>query len=182
MSDYNAVARPYARAVFELAQETGRLKDWSVVLATAAEAARSDDVVRLLAVPGIDAGSIASVIAEICRREVPDADGNEVANLLAVLAENDRLPALGEISDRFEELRAEVENVVDVVLTAATQVDEAQQSRIAEALKKRFGKEVNLQFKLDESLIGGARLQADDLVIYGSVSNRLEKMASALVH
>jgi len=53
---------------------------------------------------------------------------------------------------------------------------------MAEALKKRFGREINLQFELDENLIGGARLQADDLVIDGSVRTGLEKLASALVH
>jgi F-type H+-transporting ATPase subunit delta len=53
---------------------------------------------------------------------------------------------------------------------------------MAAALKTRFGRDVRLHFVLDESLIGGARLQADDHVIDGSVTTRLAKLASALVH
>jgi F-type H+-transporting ATPase subunit delta len=67
------------------------------------------------------------------------------------------------------------------VLTAASPVDDAQQAKIIEALKKRFGRDVNLHFKLDENLIGGARLQADDLVIDGSIRTGLEKLSSALM-
>ncbi len=89
---------------------------------------------------------------------------------------------LPEIADAFDALKAEVENRVEVTLTAATPVDEAQQARIIEALKKRFGRDVSLTFALDESLIGGARLQADDLVIDGSVRTGLEKLATTLAN
>ena len=51
---------------------------------------------------------------------------------------------------------------------------------VVAALKQRFGRDVSLTFQLDESLIGGARLQADDLVIDGSVSTGLEKLATTL--
>jgi F-type H+-transporting ATPase subunit delta len=67
-----------------------------------------------------------------------------------------------------------------VTLTAASPVDEGQQAKIIEALKKRFGRDVSLTFELDENLIGGARLQADDLVIDGSVSAGLVKLATTL--
>jgi len=80
----------------------------------------------------------------------------------------------------FDALKADTENRVEVLLTAASPVDEAQQGRITAALKKRFGRDVSLTFELDESLIGGARLQADDLVIDGSVSTGLAKLASTL--
>ena len=75
-----------------------------------------------------------------------------------------------------------MQNRIDVVLIAANPVDEARQIRIAGALKKRLGREVNMHFQLDETLIGGARLQADDLVIDGSVRIGLEKLASALTN
>jgi F-type H+-transporting ATPase subunit delta len=182
MANYDAIARPYAQAVFELARESGKLQVWSRILDAAVDMVDSDDLVRLLTTPGIDVAAIASVIAEFCQREVSAAPATEVSNFIRVLAENRRVLALPDIRERFEMLRAEVENTIDVVLTAATPVDDNQKARIIAALKKRFGREVNLQFKLDEKLIGGARLQADDLVIDGSVRSGLEKLSSALVH
>ena len=82
----------------------------------------------------------------------------------------------------FDELKADVENSIDVVLTAAAPVDDVQRAKIKDALKQRFGRDVNLHFKLDESLIGGARLQAGDLVIDGSIRTGLAKLASTLTN
>jgi F-type H+-transporting ATPase subunit delta len=103
-------------------------------------------------------------------------------NMLRLLAENGRLDVLPEIAELFDKLKADVENSIDVTLTAAAQVDEAQQRSIVEALQRRFGRKVNLNFKLDEQLIGGARLQANDLIIDGSVRTGLAKLASALTN
>ena len=179
MPDYDAVARPYAQAVFELAREAGTLAAWSEILDTAAELATHADFAQLLATPGMDNRRIADTIVEIC---VGEGAGIEVKNFIRLLAENRRLLALPAIAARFNKLRADVENTVHVVLTAATPVDEAQQHRMIEVLRKRFGRDVKLQFKLDTNLIGGARLQAEDLVIDGSVRTGLDKLSSALVH
>ena len=82
----------------------------------------------------------------------------------------------------FDALKAEVENRVDVTLTSATALDAAQQEIFVAALKKRFGRDVNLKVELDENLIGGAKLQAGDLVIDGSVSAGLAKLTSSLMN
>jgi F-type H+-transporting ATPase subunit delta len=125
------------------------------------------------------------MLAEVC---LTDSEATVLAgngqglNFLLLLAENRRLEALPDIAQAFEQLRAEVENTMDVTLRAAAPVSEEQRARIVAALKQRFGRDVRLNFVLDESLIGGARLQADDHVIDGSVSTRLAKLASALVH
>ena len=106
----------------------------------------------------------------------------KLTNLIKLLAENGRLVALPDIASAYDSLKAEVENRVEVTLIAASPVDDAQQAKIVEALKKRFGRDVSLTFELDENLIGGARLQADDLVIDGSVSAGLEKLATTLAN
>ena len=179
MSDYEAVARPYAQAVFELARESGTLAAWSEILEAASQVASNAAFTELLARPGMDSRRIADTVVDICAGE---GAGIEIRNFIRLLAENRRLSALPAISTRFNKLRADVENTVNVVLTAATPVDEAQQARMIEVLRKRFGRDVRLQFKVDTNLIGGARLQAEDLVIDGSVRTGLDKLVSALVH
>lgn len=181
MADLESVARPYAQAVFELARESRNLADWSRVLTAAGEAVRTEDLAALLDTPGVDIRRLADLVAETAVEAAAGASRKEVQNLLRLLAENGRLRALPAIAKRFEQLRADAENRLDVLLTAATPVDPAQQARIVEALKKRFGRDINLKFELDENLLGGARLQAEDLVIDGSVRTGLEKLTSALV-
>ena len=93
------------------------------------------------------------------------------------------LPCCRKLRTLFDKFKADVENsVLTLCLTAATPVDPAQQQKISDALKRRLGREINLHFQLDENLIGGARLQADDLVIDGSVRTGLEKLSSTLMN
>ena len=179
MTEFAAVSRPYAQAVFELARESGDMESWSKVLSAAAELIQMDEISALLEVPGIERDEIAGLLTEACRRETGVAS-EQVSNLMRLLAENQRFGALPAISESFSQLRAEAENVVDVVLTAATPVDSDRQQKIADALKTRLGRDINLRFQQDENLIGGARLTADDLVIDGSVRTGLSKLATAL--
>ncbi len=184
MARADAVARPYAQALFELAREGGALDAWQALLDTAATAAADAQVLRLLDAPGSDSSRLAQMLLEVAGSEQSAtgvAQSAQAKNFMRLLAENRRIAALPAIAQCFSDLKAEVENTVNVVLTAASEVDEAQQRQMSEALSRRFGRQVSLRFVLDEQLIGGARLQADDHVIDGSVRTRLEKLASTLV-
>jgi len=183
MAENIGIARPYAEAVFQLARESRQLTGWSDALHAAALAVGDAGLERLIDSPKADTAQLADIVADVARQGAGNAvDGAQLGNLLRLLAENGRLPLLGDIAAQFDKLKTDVENSVDVVLTAAAPVDDAQQTKIREALKRRFGREINLQFKLDENLIGGARLQADDLVIDGSIRTGLDKMASSLTN
>jgi F-type H+-transporting ATPase subunit delta len=182
MAENAAVARPYAQAIFELAQQSGQLAAWSDALHVAGAVVSDRKIAGLIGAPDTDSDKLAGLIVELSLQAAAGVDPAQAANLVRLLAENRRLPVLPDIATAFDALKADVENRVDVTLTAATAIDEAQQARFAEALKKRFGRDVSMKFVLDESLIGGARIQADDLVIDGSVSTGLEKLATALAN
>lgn len=184
MADDNAIARPYADAIFELARAANELGNWSGMLHSAAEVARDDDFRRLVDTPNTERGALVELMVGICRETAAANIGDTVqlSNLLKLLAENGRLTALPQIADLFDKRKADAENIVNVVLTAAAPVEDEKKASISAALKKRFGREINLQFELDETLVGGARLQADDLVIDGSVRTGLQKLASSLIN
>jgi F-type H+-transporting ATPase subunit delta len=185
MSDHGTAARPYAQAVFELAQSAGQLPGWSAFLKLAADIVLDADVVAMVQAPGADVAGIARAIGDICRDKLggnaPLADARgPAANFLQVLAENRRLLALPDIAARFEVLKAEAENTLEVTLTSASPVTDAQQARIVEAIGRRFGRRVRLTVATDPTLIGGARLQVGDRVIDGSVRTGLDKLATVL--
>ncbi len=184
MAENAAIAQPYAKAVFELANEAGQLQPWSDALQAAGVAVSDADVAALIDAPGTDMEGLVDVIADVSGKAggIDAGKGTQVNNLIRLLAENKRLHALPEISAAFDALKANVENRVDVTLTTATEIDSAQQESIVAALKQRFGRDINLKVELDENLIGGAKLQADDLVIDGSVSTGLAKLTSSLMN
>jgi len=180
--NFAAVARPYSQAVFELASAAGQLGTWSDVLHAAAQVVSDPRVAALIDAPAADSNKVVDLIVSIAAKAADGVDAGKVSNFVKLLAENRRLYALPEIARAYDMRKTEVENRVAVTLIAASAVDEAQQANLVAALKKRFGRDVTLQVELDENLIGGARLQADDLVIDGSVRTGLDKLAALLAN
>lgn len=183
MADSGTVARPYARAVFDVALEQGQLDAWSKALAAAAGIVSDATAKAWLGQPALRASERAAFVADLCG-DIDDARllaGGAGRNLLGVLSENNRLGALGDISAQFDQLKAESENRVRVTLVAAADVGAEQAERVTAALRQKLGREVELEVEVDPRLIGGAVIRAQDMVIDGSVQTRLERLASTLV-
>lgn len=178
MAEKITIARPYAKAVFELAQEHKALAHWSETLQGLAELVAIPTVEALINDPMVTPAKRAAVLIEACGDKLDTAG----ANLLKVLSENRRLDILPEIAADFENLKALAENTIEVEFRAPVELDEAEHDKLVAALRKRLGREVELHALVDESLLGGAVIRAGDIVIDGSVKTRLHRLASEMVH
>ena len=178
MAEKRTVARPYAQAAFALAQEQGTLQSWSTMITLLGQAANDEQLAEMLENPEQEPARMVELLQSICGDAIPDLGDS----MLKLLAENGRLALLPEIAELFEEERALVEKSVHANVVSATALTEAQQQQIIAALAKRLGKEVTLSHEVDESIIGGAIITVGDMVIDGSVTNRLEKLTNSLVH
>lgn len=174
MAEKATIARPYARAAFDYARGHDALAAWSGMLAAAAQAASDARVAPLLSSPHVRPAQLVGLVAEVAAAQGP------ARNFLEVLAENRRLGLLPEIAAQYEVLRTEAERVIDVEVVSAMDLDGAQQARLAQALKGRFGRDVRMHTRTDASLIGGAIVRAGDLVIDGSLKGRLERLAAEM--
>jgi F-type H+-transporting ATPase subunit delta len=182
MSDSGAVARPYARAIFDLAHAAKQLDAWASGLAAAAAVTADKSAREYLGRPGLGLAKRSEFVSTLAKA-LPGGDvlgTKEGQNLLQLLAENDRLGALAEISKQFDALKAAQENKVRVKLVAAAPVDAAQAEKISGALGKKLGRKVELELEVDGTLIGGAIVRAEDMVIDDSLKTRLQRLASAL--
>jgi F-type H+-transporting ATPase subunit delta len=176
MAERATVARPYAKAAFAYAREQGKLDQWSGWLGTASAVVQSDVYAAYQSSPGVQAKQLVELLAGVCGDAL---DGNGRA-LLDLLAENGRVGYLPEIAARFEELKAEDQNVADVEVTSAVALDEAQRERLAGALRTRLRRDVRLHCSVDPNLIGGAVVRAGDMLIDGSIASRLERLGTEL--
>lgn len=186
MADNNTVARPYAQAIFDVAQESNALVELSESLAVAKTLLADGQVAEFLATPTLSDDKRLSFLQGLFASAAGEgsvfAGGSEHGtNFLKLLIENDRVVAFPEIAEQFDALKAEVENTVDAVVTSATPLSSEQVAEIARALKARFGRDVNIETEINEDLIGGAVIQAGDIVIDGSLRSRLEGLTTALV-
>jgi F-type H+-transporting ATPase subunit delta len=183
MADLGTIGRPYAKALFDVAHAEGKLGPWSEALNAASAVIGDPNAKRVLANPMLDQAKRADFIRAVSVG-LKGAEIFETAQgkaLLALLVENDRLAALPEIAAQFDALKSEAENKVKVKFVSATAVDASVVERVKQGLKKRLGRDVELELAVDPSLIGGAIVQADDMVIDGSVRTRLEQLARAMV-
>jgi F-type H+-transporting ATPase subunit delta len=190
MTEKSTIARPYAKALFELALAQQKLQPWSQALAAAAAVAADARVRKLLTSPHVSATQLGQfmidLVERVLGREADDAikknglNGQMWAAFVRTLAANRRLGLLPEIAARFEKLKAEFENQMDVTITATAPLTAEQERQYATALKRRFQRDVRLHQVIDPSLLGGAILRADDLVIDGSLRGRLERLGAAM--
>ena len=88
--------------------------------------------------------------------------------------------ALPQISEIFEHLKAEFEKTVDINVVSAAELNEAQRSKLQQKLAEKLGRQVNINVNIDASLLGGLVIEAEDLVIDGSIRGRLAKLSETL--
>lgn len=176
MAELTTLARPYAKAVFAEAQEKGALDAWSADLALLAACVAEQQLAAFLQHPSLTAQQQAQTLIDVCGDKLNEA----AKNLVAVLAENKRLLLVAEISALYEEMKAQLQNTVDVVVASAQPLTDEQSNKLAQALKARLQCDVRMTSEVDESLIGGAIIRAGDLVIDGSVTGKLAKLAEAM--
>ena len=185
MAEAATIARPYAKAAFGWAREAKALPAWSVALHLGADLAADARIVELIGNPNMSIDQIVAMFTGLAEPGAGSvgADGDfdvHWQNFVRLLAQNKRLEVLPEITSQFEILRAQYETEVDVQVTSAVAMSEAQQAAMAAALKARFKRNVRMTTSVNPALLGGAVIRAGDLVIDGSINGRLQRLASDL--
>lgn len=177
MAEASTLARPYAQAIFNLANADNTLKAWSDKLALLKEVATNESMIEIITNPDVSTEQTVELIVDICKGHL-DEQG---VNFLKIAAENGRLEILPYIAESFEVLRSEAEGNIEAQVISAFAVNASQKKSIAEALKKKLGREVTITTKTDKSLLGGVIIRAGDIVIDGSVKSQLEKITHSLL-
>ena len=132
---------------------------------------------ELIGNPSLPTEKLVDVIATA----VPSLSKSE-REMLKVLAENERLTALSEISAMYETLRNEAEKVVSAEVTSAYPMNEAQIAELTALLEKKHGKKVKVSVVVDSALIGGVSIAIGDEVFDASVRGKLSRMATSLMN
>lgn len=175
MSELTTIARPYAKAAFDYAVENGSVPQWQDMLVFAAEVAKNESVQEILT-GSLAADKLAEIFNNVCGEQL-DQHGQ---NLIRVLAENGRLQALPDVSDLYAAYKSEYDKQIDVEVTSAVALTDAQQTELSASLEKRLARKVKLNCNVDPALVAGVIIKAGDTVIDGSVRSKLNRLADAL--
>ena len=135
-----------------------------------------EKVSALLTNPALSAEQAASTIIEVCG----DTLDEKSRNFISLLAVNKRLLLLPEVAQLFEVFKANQQKSVDVEITTAFEISSETAESLANALKNRLQREINLSTAVDGGLLGGAVIRAGDTVIDSSIRGKLSKLAESM--
>jgi F-type H+-transporting ATPase subunit delta len=166
------IAEVYARSLFEVAKEHDVLERVHDELGQFAEALADD---RTLQVFLFSPYFSSQEKREGVKRIVSDADERFV-NFLALLAERHRMPALFRIKREFDARWAEENKLLPVTVTSAIELDEGLAEEIGERIQEQTGRKVELSANVDPEVLGGLMVRVGNMVLDGTVRNRLERL------
>jgi F-type H+-transporting ATPase subunit delta len=183
MAELATVARPYAEALFRVAQAgqasgnpANSLAAWSDLVSELAQVASHPEVQAFARNPKVSDADVAGAILALVKSPV----SAEAKNFLDMLIENGRISLLPEIGVQFHELKNSVEGAADAEISSAFELSEAQVAELIASLEKKFSRKLNPAVKVDPALIGGVRVVVGDEVLDTSVRAQLEQMRVAL--
>lgn len=173
-----SIARRYAKALFDLAVEAGRVEPWAQGLAALKKAVDSSPELRdLLENPVYTKEQRQAVAAQLAKVLGLDP---QPANLLALLADRNRLAYLSGIADTFGELADQKLGRVRAKVTSAVALSEAEAEALAGKLAAASGSQVLLERAVEPALLGGVVAQVGSLVYDGSLRSQLEVLRRSM--
>ncbi len=173
-----SIARRYAKALFSLAVESGRVEPWAKSLEALREAVLgSPDLRDVLSNPVYSKEQRRAIVEQLAAALKLDA---EPASLLFLLGDRNRLAYLAAIVDTFRELADHHLGRLRAKVTSAVKLDDAAAQAIADELSRKHGAQILLDRAVDPAILGGVVAQVGSLVYDGSVRTQLEDLRKQL--
>lgn len=166
------IAQVYARSLFEVAAEQDKLDVVREQLGAFADAL---DEHRDLAIFFFSPYFSTAEKTDGLSRLVQGADPI-VLNLLGVMIENHRMPAIFRTRRAYDTLWKEANKRLPVTITSATELDDATVSRITDAIGAQSGQTIELTRTVDPEVLGGLVVRVGNSILDASIRNRLEQL------
>ena len=175
MARRETAARRYADAAFETGRADGTLETWERDLATLRDALGDEQVRRLVEHP-----AVAFADKEKVLRRVVTGVSDEPLALALLMVRRGRPGAIDAMVERFGELVRRERGISLAEVRTALPLDDEQRAAIAQRLRVLTGDRVEMNEKVDESLIGGISVRIGDRLYDASVRSRLERLRARL--
>jgi F-type H+-transporting ATPase subunit delta len=171
-----ARAKRYARAIFELAKEEGRLEQWAQRLVAVRDVLVQPQARGILTNPSIPAQRRQDAAAAL----VEGIAGREGVNLAKLLVAANRVDEMDGIIEEYELLVDEDAGRVRATATTAIPMRKSDADKLVAGLGRRLGREVRLDTRVEPAIIGGLVLRIGDRVVDASVATRLQQLRRRL--
>jgi len=165
----------YARAAFEIALQSNKLKEWQSNLTKIAKLVQNDEFVDLEENPKIPFDLKTKLVQESLGKTNPMA-----LNLVYLLISKGKLKMASQISDEYNRLLNQHYGIKSAEVTTAVPLDDVEREKLGHNLEALVGKKVNMNVQVNPDILGGFIARIDDSLIDGSIRNRLETLKKRL--
>ncbi len=173
-----SIARRYAKGLFSLAVDTGRVEAWSISLLSLKEAVEgSPDLRDVLSNPVYSKEQRRAIVEKLAAALSLDA---EPRGLLLLLGDRNRLSYLSSVVDTFGDLADQHLGRLRAKVTSAVKLEEGAAQAMADKLSQATKAKVLLDRVVDPAILGGVVAQVGNLVYDGSVRTQLEDLRTQL--
>lgn len=180
MADSSTVARPYAKAIFEMARDSKNLQNWDFALKLLAMVSQDKAVINFVTNPSVTITQRVEFFLSMVSTYKSVPSDVDMTNFLTALAENQRLLVLADIYVQFAERRAMHDKTMEVKVITYAALTKAQEEKLITRLSARLNRDVTLNVEIDKSLKGGAIIRAGHLVFDASVGTQINKLGAIL--
>jgi len=173
------IARRYGSALADVVEKTGETETVSAeLLQWEAMLSANTELKDVFANPAIQHQSKERVLEDLVARTGPS---RTTANFLRLLLRNGRLADLDAINRRFAAEIEQRRGIVAAEVTSARELREDERSELRASLERLTGRQVKLNFQVDNNLIGGVVTRIGSTVYDGSVKTKLENLRQELI-
>ena len=177
MAEFATIARPYAKALFSLAQEKNQIESWLGELKELAAVVQDEKVIAFIEQPETGASEKAETL-----KGLVGIKNVELANFITVLAEQKRLLVLPEIYAQYQDLTLIHNNMKSAVIYSAYELSSQQLADVTDILTKRFNSKLDVVTKVAPELIGGIKVEVGDQVLDLSVQGKLNALYATMTN
>ncbi|WP_274571943.1 F0F1 ATP synthase subunit delta [Neisseria leonii] len=182
MAEFATIARPYAKALFDLADKQNQIESWLSGLKEMAWSVQQPKVAELIEQTETDSKQKADWLIGLLA-DSPAVQSEMFRNFVHIVAQEKRLQVLPEIYTQYQDLALSRNNAKKaVVFSAFDFASEAEKQQIVTDLEQRFNSRLEATFKTDPALIGGIKVEVGDQVLDLSVQGKLQKLYAAMTN
>ena len=181
MAELATIARPYAKALFELASEKGQVELWLEKLKDLAWAVGQPKLTTLLDDAGIAPRQKADALIGLLD-DIQTPQYTDFKNFLYVLAECGRLTVLPEVYNQYQALVLAKDHIQKAIIYSAFPMSEGQFAKVVSDCQQKFGHKLEATLKVVPELIGGIKIEVGDKVLDLSVRGTLKNLYTAMIN
>ena len=176
MIELTPLARPYAKALFSSALESKKIDEMASELKTMALASKTDGVINTIENPALSRQDVVNVLFNLFEESISETS----KKLIEILAENKRLNLIETIFVIYQELLEEHKEQKSVEVFVAIDPGKEAKQNIEQKLKSTYGKDANIYFSKDPSVMGGLSIKIGDETLDLSIKGKVKKLVNQL--